>query len=104
MAMIRDRLIPATVIVAHRWITRGQLRMEGIWAVPELAAPEDWWQPGLDANEGVTRLLERHGLAIHRRRPAPSAMVAKAVAGLAKAGTQHGRPTEHAFNFAVVGR
>jgi hypothetical protein len=90
MAAIRDRSIPATVVVAHRWITKGQLRMEGVWAVPQFDAPEEWWQPGLDANEGVARLLERHGLAIRRHRPAPSDMVAKAMAGLAKARPQHG--------------
>ena len=90
MARIRHRLIPATVVVAHRWIAKGQLRMEGVWAVPQLNAPEEWWQPGLDANEGVARSLQRHGLAIRRHRPAPSDMVAKAVAGLARARPQHG--------------
>jgi hypothetical protein len=90
MDRIRDRLIPATVVVAHRWITKGQLRMECIWAVPDFDAHEEWWQPGLDANAGVARLLERHGLALRRHRPAPSDMVAKAMAGLAKARPQHG--------------
>lgn len=102
MALIRDRLIPATVIVAHRWISKGQLRMEGVWAVPEFSTPAEWWQPGLDANEGVTRLFERHGMAFPRRRPAPSDMVAKAVAGLAKARTQRCRPTERQRHLAVA--
>ena len=90
MGRIRDRLIPATVVVAHRWITKGQLRMEGVWAVPDFDAPEEWWQIGLDANEGVARLLERHNLAVRRHEAAPSDMVAKMVAGLTKARTQHG--------------